>query len=96
LIRRANQYLEGRKPWSLAKGAENARLLETTLYSAAEATRIAAILVAPYMPTAANRIMSQLGLPEIADGDWAKQGEWGGAIFGTVNPQGALFPRIED
>jgi methionyl-tRNA synthetase len=96
LVRRANQYLEGRKPWSLAKSAENARLLETTLYTAAEATRIAAILIAPYMPASANRIMAQLGLPDIADSDWLTQGEWGAATFGTVNPQGALFPRIEE
>ena len=96
LIRRANQYLEGRKPWSLAKSAENAALLDTTLYTAAEATRVAAILIAPYMPTAANRIMAQLGLAEIGDGDWATRAEWGSAAFGSVNPQGALFPRIEE
>ena len=96
LIRRANQYLEGRKPWSLAKQPGNGALLETTLYTAAEATRIAAILIAPYMPTSANRIMAQLGQPEIEDGDWTTNGEWGAATFGTVNPQGALFPRIEE
>lgn len=95
LIRRANQYLEERKPWSLAKQSENAAMLNITLFTAAEATRIAAILLAPYIPTAADRIMAQLGLPAIADGDWAAKGGWGTATYGSIDPQGALFPRIE-
>jgi methionyl-tRNA synthetase len=95
LIRRANQYLEGRKPWSLAKNPEDAALLETTLYTAAEATRIVAILLAPYMPTAANGIMAQLGLPTIADGDWDKKGTWGASEYGSVDLPEPLFPRIE-
>ena len=94
LIRRANQYLEERKPWTLAKSPDNAVALDTTLWTAAEATRIAAILLAPYMPSTANRIMDQLGLASIGDGDW-NLAAWGSSTFGTVNPQGPLFPRIE-
>ena len=60
----------------------------------AEATRIAAILLAPYMPLTADRIMDQLGLASIGDGDWSKAA-WGTAQLGTVDPQGLLFPRIE-
>jgi methionyl-tRNA synthetase len=95
LIRRANQYLEERKPWSLAKSPESAGALDTTLWTAAEATRIAGILLAPYMPLTANRIMDQLGLPSVVDGDWVTRTAWGSVTFGTVNPQGPLFPRIE-
>jgi len=94
LIRRANQYLEERKPWTLAKSPDSAVALDTTLWTAAEATRIAAILLAPYMPSTANRIMDQLGLASIGDGDW-DLAAWGSSTFGTVNPKGPLFPRIE-
>ena len=94
MIRRANQYLEERKPWTLAKSPDNAVALDTTLWTAAEATRIAAILLAPYMPSTANRIMDQLGLASIGDGDW-DLAAWGSTTLGTVNPQGPLFPRIE-
>src|SRR4029079_7499211 len=86
LIRRANQYLEERKPWTLAKSPDNAVPLDTTLWTAAEATRIAAILLAPYMPSTSDRIMDQLGLESIGDRDWSTAA-WGSAQFGTVNPQ---------
>ncbi len=95
LIRRANQYLEERQPWKLAKQPDAAPLLDTTLSSAAEATRLAAILLAPYIPATADRIMSQLGLPAITDGAWTRDATWGAATFTQFNPAGPLFPRIE-
>lgn len=95
LLRRANQYLEERKPWSLAKTPEDAALLDTTLWTAAEATRIAAIILAPYMPATADKILGQLGLHGVDDGDWGARTAWGSESFARVDPQGPLFPRIE-
>jgi methionyl-tRNA synthetase len=95
LVRRINQYLEERQPWRLAKNPEQQGLLDITLWSAAEGTRIAAILLAPYMPATAQRIMEQLGLPELEDGDWRKRGGWGADTFATVGSPQPLFPRIE-
>lgn len=95
LVRRANQYLEERQPWKLAKDPDAAALLDTTLYSAAEATRLAALYLAPYMPTTGNRIREQLGLPAIEPGDWRTKGEWGAEALERVQPAGPLFPRIE-
>jgi methionyl-tRNA synthetase len=95
LIRRTNQYLEERKPWSLAKDPAQSALLETALHTAAEATRIAGLLLAPYMPETADRIMRQLGLGQVEDGDWVSKTVWGSVPFGSVDPQAALFPRIE-
>ncbi len=62
LVRRVNQYLEERKPWSLAKDPEKAGELDTTLWSAAEATRIAGLLLAPFIPETSDKLMDQLGL----------------------------------
>jgi methionyl-tRNA synthetase len=95
LLRRANQYLEERKPWALAKDSSQASLLDTVLWTAAEATRIAGILIAPYMPETANRIMDQLGLPPVVAHDWTDRTGWGSVDMETLNPQGPLFPRIE-
>jgi methionyl-tRNA synthetase len=95
LVRRANQYLEERQPWKLARQPAAAALLDTTLWSAAEATRLAAILLAPYIPTTSDRIMSQLGLPPIVAGSWTRDAVWGAASFTQVHPAGPLFPRIE-
>jgi methionyl-tRNA synthetase len=95
LVRRANQYLEGRKPWMLAKDEANAALLDTTLYTAAEATRLAGLFLAPFMPGTSDRIMAQLGLESVRDGAWISEGAWGSVTFTDVNSAGPLFPRIE-
>ncbi len=95
LVRRANQYLEARKPWTLAKDEANAGLLDTTLYTAAEATRFAGLLLAPFMPGTADKIMSQLSLGPVLGGAWEREGDWGTVAFGSVAPAGPLFPRIE-
>ncbi|MGE3798375.1 MAG: methionine--tRNA ligase [Thermomicrobiales bacterium] len=95
LVRRTNQYLEERQPWRLAKDHERAADLDMTLWSAAEATRIAGLLLAPYMPDTADRIMDQLGLPPVAPGDLLTRGSWGSVTFGRVGAAVPLFPRIE-
>ncbi|HEY8447291.1 MAG TPA: methionine--tRNA ligase [Thermomicrobiales bacterium] len=95
LVRRANQYLEERQPWQLAKQPDAASLLDTTLWSAAEATRIAGILLAPYIPATSDRIMAQLGLEPVAPGAWVRDATWGAARYDRVHPAGPLFPRIE-
>ena len=39
--------------------------------------------------------MAQLGLGQITDGAWERDGNWGDVEFSAVNPAGPLFPRIE-
>ena len=95
LVRRANQYLEERQPWRLARQPEAAETLDTVLWSAAEATRLIAISISPFLPTTANRILAQLGLPPASDGDWTNRGEWGSQAFTAVVPDAPLFPKIE-
>jgi methionyl-tRNA synthetase len=95
LVRRANQYLEERQPWKLAKQNEAQSTLDTTLWSAAEATRLIGLFIAPYLPETSNRILDQLGLEPVEDGDWISKGGWGDVEFGRVEPAGPLFPRIE-
>ena len=70
-------------------------MLDTTLYTAAEATRFAGLLLAPFMPGTADKIMSQLGLGPVLGGAWEREGDWGSVAFGSVAPAGPLFPRIE-
>ncbi len=73
----ANQYLEERKPWQLAKNPEQAGELDTTLWSAAEATRIAGLLLAPFIPSTSDKLMGQLGLEPVAAGDLIGKIGWG-------------------
>ncbi len=95
LVRRTNQYIEQCEPWKLARQAEQQERLDTVLYSAAEATRIIAILLAPYIPTSSNRILAQLGLSDVLEGAWADDGTWGRVALTKVVRGDVLFPRRE-
>lgn len=95
LVKRANQYLEQSEPWKLARQKEQQEQLDTVLYSAAEAIRLCAVLLAPFIPSSSNRILAQLGLPAIEGAAWVEQGTWGsvpltGVVLGPV-----VFPRLE-
>lgn len=96
LVRRTNQYIEQSEPWKLARHAEQQERLDTVLYSAAEAIRISALLLAPYIPTSSNRILAQLGLEAVRDGAWVDDGTWGSSALTKVVPGNVLFPRMEE
>lgn len=96
LVRRANRYLEQSEPWKLARRAEQQERLDTVLFCAAESLRLLAIYLAPFIPTACDRILSQLGLPAIQPGDWRASGIWGAVPFQAIGEITPLFPRIED
>jgi methionyl-tRNA synthetase len=94
-VRRTNQYLEQSEPWRLARQPEKEAQLNTVLYSAAEAMRLLAIYLDPFIPNASNRIMSQLGLGPVSESAWVREGTWGGSQLTSVVPGPLLFPRIE-
>jgi methionyl-tRNA synthetase len=94
-VRRTNQYLEQSEPWRLARQPEKETQLNTVLYSAAEAMRLLAIYLAPFIPDASNRIMSQLGLGPVSESAWVREGTWGSVPLASVVSGPLLFPRIE-
>jgi len=93
-----NIYINDTAPWNLAKTDDGKKRLATVLYNAAEACRVIALLIAPFMPETADKIMEQLGIDTPVD----KQGldslkKWGWIKAGTQTHPGAqIFPRIED
>ena len=93
-----NVYINDTAPWNLAKTDDGKKRLATVLYNAAEACRVIALLIAPFMPETADKIMEQLGIDTPVD----KQGldslkKWGWIKAGTQTHPGAqIFPRIED
>jgi len=93
-VRRTNQYIEQSEPWRLARQAGQEERLNTVLYSAAEALRLLAIFLAPYIPSAADNILKQLGLEAVAGGAWVKVGTWGSRQLAHVVAGPLLFPRI--
>lgn len=91
LVARANRYVEETAPWELARAGDQRRI-DTVLYHLAEAVRLAAWHLHPFLPRASAEIYSRLGAGELAPGQ---------ARFGLLRPGSAvtpgppLFPRRE-
>jgi methionyl-tRNA synthetase len=91
-IRRLNRYVQDEEPWKLAKDEGAADKLDTVLYSLAEGLRFVSVLVHPYMPESAEKLLSALGQEELSYDAAAFGARPGGAQAGELAP---LFPRIE-
>ena len=95
LIGRANKYIDETAPWILAKDQAQAERLQAVMYNLAEALRIIAILIAPFVPVTAPKIYEQLGLGK-PESFFMADAVWGKLATGTKVQKGEpLFPRIE-
>lgn len=92
-----NQYLEKREPWKAAKDPSRADTVPTTLHTCCEALRITALLLAPFLPEAAQEICSRLGIPDaLEDARLPEAAAWGQLSPGLTTTKGEpLFPRHE-
>jgi methionyl-tRNA synthetase len=94
-VRRLNRYVEERAPWNLAKDPARAPELDETLYSLAEGLRLLTVLVYPYLPDSAERLLQALGQA----GDEAlslERASFGAREGGaSVERIPALFPKVE-
>jgi methionyl-tRNA synthetase len=91
-VRRLNRYVEERAPWQLAKDEARAHDLDVTLRSLAEGLRVITVLLAPYIPETADKLLAGLG-----QDDRSIEGAVYGAAPGgaTVEKLPPLFPKIE-
>ncbi|HEU5046356.1 MAG TPA: methionine--tRNA ligase [Rickettsiales bacterium] len=58
----ANSYIDTKAPWKQKK--EDERLMQATLYHLAEAIRCIAIMLQPFIPESAAKILVMMGYPE--------------------------------
>lgn len=99
VVQVGNQHIDKNAPWNLAKKVEQRTMLNTVLYDAAEALRIMALMIYPFMPQAAEEIKRQLGI--IGGLNFSKpllagEIQWGGLLPGMPIAKGnPLFPRID-
>jgi methionyl-tRNA synthetase len=92
LVNRANQYVDQTAPFKLAKDPAQAQRLDEVLYNLAEACRVLAVLLWPFLPGTATKIYAQLGLT--GSPDKLDAAAWGGLQPGQVIGEPApLFPR---
>jgi len=95
-INDANKLIEDEAPWNLRK-ANNIDKLSSVLYTLAEAIRIIAVYLFPFMPAAAEKMWEQLNVEEkLSEINLDNGTRWGRLKPGTTIRKGtALFPRIE-
>jgi methionyl-tRNA synthetase len=91
VVAEANRYFAGEAPWALAK-TDPARQA-TVLYVTAEILRQVAILVLPFMPASAAKLLDLLAVPE-AERTFAYLGGGHRLAAGVLLPAPApVFPR---
>ena len=91
-----NKYIVEREPWALAKDPANRGRLKTILYNLLEALRITAVLITPFIPGSAAKILEQLGIADAAGQNFESLQTWGGLKAGNELKRGEpLFPRVE-
>jgi methionyl-tRNA synthetase len=91
-VRRLNRYVEERAPWVLAREPQRAGELDSVLASLVEGLRVVSVLLAPYVPAAAARLLETLGEPDdrIAAAQYRERGS-GRQLAALDSP---LFPKV--
>jgi methionyl-tRNA synthetase len=91
-IKRLNRYVQDEQPWQLAKDEAQADRLDQVLYTLAEGLRVVSVLLHPFMPSSAERLLAALGSEELSLAGARLGAVGGGAEIGEL---GQLFPRVE-
>jgi methionyl-tRNA synthetase len=91
-IKRLNRYVQDEQPWQLAKDPAQAERLDQVLFTLAEGLRVVSVLLHPFMPGSAERLLAALR-QEDRSLEQARLGAWGGGA--EIGELGQLFPRVE-
>ena len=94
LIDAANEFIAATSPWALARDPGAADRLTQVLFDAAEAIRLAAVLLLPIIPASATEILRRVGFGSDGlllerDGRWRTDGDR------VLAQDGPLWPRHE-
>jgi len=90
LVRRLNRFVEETKPWELAKDEADPERLDEVLYNLCEGLRVTTLLLAPYLPEAAEKLLAALGEESREPAELGSRP--GGQKTERLPP---LFPKIE-
>ena len=94
LIDGTNEFIAANAPWTLAKDPAAADRLTQVLFDAAEAIRLAAILLEPMIPSSSREILRRVGVP--SDGlNFDRDGRWRNDGERVLVQGGPLWPRKE-
>lgn len=94
MLRRANKYIDETTPWVLAKNESDLPRLATVIYNLLEVIRVAAVLLAPYIPSTADAVFAQLGTDKT---EFSTVAEFGALEAGKLLGEAfTLFARIDE
>ncbi len=99
MLRRANKYIDETTPWSLAKDKTKTARLGTVLYNLLETIRWGAVMLKPFIPATAEKILSMLNTDAV---DYTTiggkdSGKFGAMVAGReVGDSCVLFARIDE
>jgi methionyl-tRNA synthetase len=88
-VRRLNRYVEEQAPWRLAKDDSRKEDLDRVLHTLTEGLRTVTVLLWPYMPASAERLLGALGAPDLS----LAGAELGVGRGRRVRPIEQLFPK---
>ncbi len=88
-VRRLNRYVEEQAPWRLAKEQARAEELDRVLRTLAEGLRVLTVLLWPYLPDSAERLLGALGAPDLS----LAGARLGAGAIARVEPIESLFPK---
>jgi len=91
VVGEANRYVDEQAPWALSRS--DPRRMRTVLYTLAETLRHLAILVQPFVPGAARKLLDQLAVPQTAR-DFVSLVEAPLAPETQLPKPEAIFPRF--
>ena len=93
MLSRANKYIDETTPWILAKNESDKPRLGTVIYNLLESIRVAAVLLAPFIPETTESIFAQIGTDVTS---YESIAAFGGLVAGTsVGEAKTLFARID-
>ena len=92
LVDAANEYIAETEPWALARDEAKAARLSQVLFDVAEAVRVAALLLTPFIPTSAAEILRRVGASDsnrLEHAAWRNEGER------RIQKGAAMWPRLD-
>ncbi len=94
LVDATNEFIAATAPWTLAKDPSAGERLTQVLFDAAEAIRLAAVMLEPIMPSSSREILRRVGA--VTGGlNFDRDGRWRNDGARTLLQEGPLWPRKE-
>jgi methionyl-tRNA synthetase len=94
LVDATNEFIAETAPWALAKDASEGDRLTQVLFDAAEAIRLAAVLLTPIMPRSSAEILRRVGT-DASSLSLDRDARWRTDGARTIAHEGPLWPRFE-